>query len=568
MIIFRAACSHTIGTGHLFRSLTLAQELTKRDIPVSVVSDDNPLAREVAKRHDVNLLFVACYVLLPRTLSFLSTLVLDSPPGSDTFLDVRSNVNQLSLLNDSGVNIVTIGHATHNAKFLRAVIDLYPHREVHAANYHEGSDYLILRREFEHDPGVHEPENSVLISMGGSDPHDLTQRALNSLKWKGFSGNAIVVLGAGYSETREQKMRQEIQKFNFHINIKRNVKNMRSLMRNAYLGIAAFGTTAYEMMSQRLPAVVYTHYKWQESSARFFEELGCCVYLGCAEDGIDDERAGETMDILMSDKHKIQDIVNKSRTAVDGKGAKRVADMLEQMTVGKDDQRLDILFILAHPGDELFGCGGTLIKHIRKGKRVGIVILGEGVSSRQNETQTPEKILTARKEIKSSLQAVIDEIHLKTWYYYRFKDNRFDTHDLLDIIKVIETIFARHQPDTVYTHHPGDLNIDHRRTFEAVITAARPDVKQTIRKVLSVEVPSSSDWGGQLLKNPFQPNWFVDISDVLDEKAKLLTHYTSELRDDPHPRSIPGIMDRARQWGRVTGRQYAEAFVLQRGIYE
>ncbi|WP_167317785.1 PIG-L family deacetylase [Desulfohalobium retbaense] len=507
--------------------------------------------------------------LLPNNfLENINTLILDTPQSVQPFLYNNCNIRKLSELNEAGINIVTLGHISQNAYFIRTVIDLYPHQAIYAANYLEGPDFLILRPEFSEDPGHAQNANEVLVCMGGSDPHDLTAMALDSLHQASFKGKVRAILGPGYSEINEKNLRQKSSQYAFSVQLERDVKDMRSRMRQAAFGFSAFGTTAYEMMSQRLPAMVFTHYTWQSPSAQLFEKLGCCIYLGCAEYEINPVSLTNKVAHFLSDNEAAAKMSDKGRSIVDGCGAKRIANILEQLEEEKGNQQLDIVYVLAHPGDELFGGGGTLLKQIKAGKRVGLIILGEGVSSRKREEDGQDFIITARKEIRSSLQTVVDKINLTTWYYYRFEDNRFDRHDLLDLVKVIETIFKRHRPKTIYTHHPGDLNIDHRRTFEAVITASRPSANQSINNIYSIEMPSSTDWGTPLQKEPFVPNVFVDISDVLEEKMDLLTHYSTEICEDPHPRSFAGIRDRARQWGRTIGRQAAEAFVLQRGINE
>jgi len=99
--------------------------------------------------------------------------------------------------------------------------------------------------------------------------------------------------------------------------------------------------------------------------------------------------------------------------------------------------------------------------------------LGEGITSRsdnrdihkhKNELETHKKnILDAQKLIGYGSLSIYD-----------LPDNRFDSIDLLDIIKLVEKEKASFQPDVIFTHHGGDLNIDHRRTFEAVVTSCRP----------------------------------------------------------------------------------------------
>lgn len=566
MILFRANCSPAIGTGHLNRVLVVAMDLMENQISTLIVTDDNELAREATSRHNGPVVFVPETTLLPENTADLRVLVLDCPPRPEPLINSSYNTKVLSRLNDAGVNIVSLGHISRNSKYFRAIIDLYPHREIHAANYHEGPDYLILKKEFANRPSPPPKTDVALISMGGSDPHDLTFKSLHILEFSQFEGQVHVVLGPGYCEQRVAALQDFAATSTSTIHFHKNIKNMREMMCQVSFGIVAFGTTAYEMMSQERPIMVFSHYQWQEQSALLFEQLGCCRYLGCAEHAIDPAVISPQVDNFLSNKKQFQLIATQGRAVVDCRGARRVATMLENFSGEKEDNQLDVLFVLAHPGDELFGCGGTLLKHVSAGERVGLIILGEGVSSRIDESDSPSTILNVRKEIRTSLQTVVDKVGIKDWYYYRFEDNRFDKHDLLDIIKVIESVLKRHKPKTLYTHHPTDLNIDHRRTFEAAITAARPTSNQCVEKIFSIEVPSSSDWGKLLETRPFKPNWFVEISDVKETKLKLLEHYTTELREPTHPRSIVGIAERSKHWGRLVGRADVEAFELQRFV--
>ena len=566
LIVFRTGCHPNIGTGHLRRCMTLADELISRGLDVCLVTEDNALSREIiGGYHGAVIEYVSSHLLLPDRISVPGVLVLDLPPSSNSLLGQQNVLSRLSFLNDFGVNIISLGHVSLNSQNFRAVIDLYPSQKIHAANYFEGPEYLILRPEFMADPGDSEKEPCVLISMGGSDPHDLTETALTNLMDSGYRGKVIVVLGAGYSSEREANLQKKIKTSRFLSRFHRNIKDMRALMRRSTAAIVAFGTTAYELMSQRVPVLAYSHYHWQVPSTKLFEELGCCVYLGCAE--IPGERISLSSKVkeVLHEPDLMRQMAQKARKIVDGKGVARVADIVENMVSPEEDkQLLDTLFVLAHPGDELLGCGGTLLRHVHHNHKVGLVILGDGVSSRRKESDDATALMIAKKELRAALQAVVERLNLATWYYFRFEDNRFDKHDLLELIKVLEPVFKRHNPRIVYTNHSGDLNIDHRRTFEAVATALRPDSGRRLTSLFSVEVPTSTDWG--VSGNAFRPNWFVDISPHLEEKLDLLMLYKSELRQEPHPRSLEAIRDRAVQWGRFCGQDAAEAFVLHRHV--
>ena len=141
-----------------------------------------------------------------------------------------------------------------------------------------------------------------------------------------------------------------------------------------------------------------------------------------------------------------------------------------------------------------------------------------------------------------------------------------DTIPLLDITQAVETLIAKHQPEMVFTHHAGDVNIDHRRLHEAVATACRPQQGHPVKTLLCFEVPSSTEWQLPGSAPVFTPNWFVDISATLDRKLTALEAYAAELRTWPHPRSRQGVEHLAHWRGATVGVTAAEAFMLGRKL--
>ncbi len=118
----------------------------------------------------------------------------------------------------------------------------------------------------------------------------------------------------------------------------------------------------------------------------------------------------------------------------------------------------------------------------------------------------------------------------------------------------------------IITHHGGDLNIDHRRVFQAVMTATRPVGPAKVRDIYSCEIPSSTEWAFQHIGRSFRPNVFIDIADTLEEKVRALGIYESEVREFPHPRSPEAVRINAQRWGITAGCRAAEAFELVRSI--
>jgi LmbE family N-acetylglucosaminyl deacetylase len=229
-------------------------------------------------------------------------------------------------------------------------------------------------------------------------------------------------------------------------------------------------------------------------------------------------------------------------------------------TVSLDDKRR-VAVIVAHPDDEVLGCGGTIRRHAIAGDEVSVVILADGETSR---TPDAGAATIAKRETAAGAAAAVLGVHRLT--LHRLSDNRLDTAPLLDVIQLIERDIGEIAPDIVYTHHAGDLNVDHRRVHEAVITACRPQRGHPVKTLLFCEIPSSTEWQAPGARAPFLPNWFVDIDDTLESKMAALRAYDGEMRPWPHPRSYEGVTHLARWRGASVGCAAAEAFVLGREI--
>ena len=139
-----------------------------------------------------------------------------------------------------------------------------------------------------------------------------------------------------------------------------------------------------------------------------------------------------------------------------------------------------------------------------------------------------------------------------------------DSLELLDVVKLVEVAVAEIRPDTVYTHHPYDLNVDHRITHEAVLTACRPLPGSVVSSIYTYETVSSTEWG--VGGNTFVPTHFVDISAYLESKIAALEAYESEMRSAPHARSLETVRALAKLRGSSVGVAAAEAFCVVRQI--
>ncbi len=225
------------------------------------------------------------------------------------------------------------------------------------------------------------------------------------------------------------------------------------------------------------------------------------------------------------------------------------------------------MIVVAHPDDELLGLGATFHKLINEyNVQTHVVILGEGITSRADNRDVKvweKELFIHRENIKKAQLA----IGYHSTSIYDFPDNRFDSVGLLDIVKTVEKEKGQFNPDVIFTHHGGDVNIDHQRTFEAIVTCCRPMKDEKVKTIITFETPSGTEWRSPTDPKHFLPNLFFSVSEEdVEAKIKGMESYEFERRQYPHPRSPEALKIQAQRWGVVVGANFAEAFCLIRSI--
>ena len=222
-----------------------------------------------------------------------------------------------------------------------------------------------------------------------------------------------------------------------------------------------------------------------------------------------------------------------------------------------------ILVVAAHPDDEVLGCGGVLARHAAEGDTVHILIVAEGATSRdaRRDPHGREPELAALGAAASRAAAAIGAEEPRM---LGLPDNRLDTLPLLDVIKPIEIVVEAVAPEIVYTHHAGDLNVDHRIVHQATVTACRAEPGSPVRAIYAFETVSSTEW--QTAGESFRPQRWVDIGPFLDRKLRALNAYQAEMRPFPHARSHEAVEALTRVRGAAVGLRAAECFMIVREV--
>jgi LmbE family N-acetylglucosaminyl deacetylase len=220
-----------------------------------------------------------------------------------------------------------------------------------------------------------------------------------------------------------------------------------------------------------------------------------------------------------------------------------------------------VLIIAAHPDDEILGCGGFISKYKALGVLFKILFIGEGSSCRFEEPKSNEALMGIKQRNLSAISS-LKSLGIIDVEFNNLPCGRFDQVPIISINKIIENAINTFLPDTVLTHSPYDVNNDHKIVFNATIMATRPAAQNIVNKVMSYEVLSSSEWA---YVQSFTPNYFEELTEKdVESKWQALSHYETEIKNYPFPRSRDGVRALAMIRGMQSGVKFAEAFHLIR----
>ncbi|MEA5487703.1 MULTISPECIES: UDP-2,4-diacetamido-2,4,6-trideoxy-beta-L-altropyranose hydrolase [Pseudanabaena] len=335
-LIIRADASATIGTGHIMRCIALAQAWQDQGGKVVFLLAHKPSVLENKLRSQ------------GIEVSYLSVEAGSDEDAYQTVDFIRQFAAQWvvvdgyhfgteyqKIIKDSGTRLLFIddfGHADHYYADLvlnqniSANQELYINREPYTKLL-LGTEYTLLRREFwqwrDWQREVNPIASKILITLGGSDPDNVTLKVIQALNLLNKDKlETIVVIGG--SNPHYECLQREVTDASLAISLQRNVSNMPELMAWADLAIAAGGSTNWELAFMGLPSLVITIADNQQAIAVELDRQGVIINLGWHQD-VTIEQISLVLRELIGDRHKREDMSKKGRKLVDGNGASRVA---------------------------------------------------------------------------------------------------------------------------------------------------------------------------------------------------------------------------------------------------
>jgi LmbE family N-acetylglucosaminyl deacetylase len=227
------------------------------------------------------------------------------------------------------------------------------------------------------------------------------------------------------------------------------------------------------------------------------------------------------------------------------------------------DTKNNILIIAPHADDEVLGCGGIISKYSDSGNNVYVVIVTNAnigapdLFSVDDINKVRDEALKAHELLKITKTFFLD-----------FPAPRLDTHPSYEISNALTKIIYENNIHTMFIPHKGDIHRDHTVVHYSSLVAARPINNCPVKKILSYETLSETEWSSPNAGDVFIPNVFIDVTKFLLDKLKAMSCYSSQIKMAPHPRSLDAIEHLARLRGSTINCRFAEAFMLIRSIIE
>lgn len=310
----------SIGMGHVMRCINIAHALETEEMPMHFLVNNE---RPVIDRLNEEAIFHLVYPMTGRHANKLTNGVVVIDTKRDVSAQVRS-------LREEGRKVVLIDNSS-TVEADAIVMPTPVYRGQGSGNVLHGNSYLIIGDNFRRargtEPLVHSAPLKVLVTMGGSDPFNLTEAVLKAL-WSIEGIEVTTVIGPAFklTETMEEFIRRSDERFHFVF----NAKNMAPLMSASHVAFTAVGTTVYELAYMGVPSVLIGNYETDAQDLATLHELGISRSLGYYRD-LNPADITVAAESFRDDLASWTEMSLKARNLTDGDGASRIADLIRSL---------------------------------------------------------------------------------------------------------------------------------------------------------------------------------------------------------------------------------------------
>jgi UDP-2,4-diacetamido-2,4,6-trideoxy-beta-L-altropyranose hydrolase len=337
--LFRTDASFTMGTGHVMRCIALAQAAQDvRGCAAFVMAESTHGIRARLTEESYEVFSIACAVASED--DSLQTAALARETQADWIVvdGYRFGGEYQRVLKAAGFKVVFLddyGHASHYFADLvlnqnvQANESMYLAREPYTRLL-LGPGYCLLRREFASWRGwkreIAPVGSKVLVTMGGSDPDNVTETVIAALQ-RLPNVEATVVVGG--SNPHFDSLRRLAPQGGTRFRLLQSVANMPELMAWADVAVSGAGSTCWEMCLLQLPMLLIDLADNQKPIAGALDKLGAAIHLGAGGHVTAEEIAKRVGNLLASEAERAA-LSGRCGRLVDGRGAERVLGELSR----------------------------------------------------------------------------------------------------------------------------------------------------------------------------------------------------------------------------------------------
>ena len=337
-LIIRADASVAMGTGHVMRCLALAQAWQDEGGQcIFAMAETTPAVQDRVRAEKFDLAILPVSPATPQDAARLADLAATGHASWVVVDGYRFDVEYQRTLKAAGLKLLLIDDTGHAGSYVADLVldqnahaseDFYQRRAPHTRLL-LGPRYAMLRREFKSWRGwereIAPHGRKLLVTMGGSDPQNLTLRViqlLKSIKLKGIEA-AVVAGGSNpHIESLEQATADSKT-----VQLHKNTVNMADLMAWADAAVSAAGTICWEMCLLGLPAILVDLAENQRPIAQGLAQRGIAIHLGSETDTSPEQIAFKLEWLLLTPDLR-RSMSRNGRSLLDGRGAERVISVM------------------------------------------------------------------------------------------------------------------------------------------------------------------------------------------------------------------------------------------------
>lgn len=323
-VVFRVDGDNKIGLGHVYRSVTLANKLVFNHNIIFLMNKDKILGIEKVKEYNYSIITFKDEEKLFKKLEKINPhIVINDILDTDKEYVIK--------LKSKGYFVTNFEDLGEGSEFADIVINALYENSYPPKNHYYGYKYVCLRDEFYIFPQkkeLNKKVKNILITFGGTDPNNLTIRALKAIDKLDLKDIFVkVVLGLGYNQKGElHKYVNSLKKKGFIIDIKENVQMMAKEIHGADIVITSNGRTIYEIASIGTPCISIAQNE-REARHLFVHGSRCIKYLGMAYVVSENDITSALMELL--DNYELRKEMSDRCVKFNiGKGIERVLRLI------------------------------------------------------------------------------------------------------------------------------------------------------------------------------------------------------------------------------------------------